>query len=270
MMFLRLESDQLNNWSDSHAQTASHNPATKAGSPAPKAARAQRDLARLAHRALQALRKARLQVRPRPRSRAQGLSLCQQIWSASSDGVRAQGRPRPSEGVRSELPRGARDPRRDLRDQSRAPASARKAGLSDRGDGATRHPGRRHTHRKHGPGHPPVTASDSRNSAARGRAFQPLRRSSPWTQFGRDGEREERGSANGEVRRRASAWSRSSCCWTNTPPSPRDPEPRPSRSIGAGLARGTPVDHGFATLPGGAHRRTDNPERERASEGRGQ
>lgn len=91
-------------------------------------------LARLAHRALPALRQAGLQVRPRRGSRSQVLPLGELPGPATADRLRAPRRLRASEPVPVELPAASQRPRRDLRDQSRAAAPPR---------GALRHAGGR-------------------------------------------------------------------------------------------------------------------------------
>ena len=112
----------------------------------------------LAHRTLQALRQAWLQVRRWARSWPQVLSVRELSRAPTANGLRASGRLRRRHPTFGELPQGPRDHRRDLRDQPRTLTPPR----GDlRGDGeplvAVAHPlhrsspGRR-THRQHARG----------------------------------------------------------------------------------------------------------------------
>jgi hypothetical protein len=84
-------------------------------------------VARLADRALQALRQTGLQMCRRPRPRTEVLPVGEFSWRATADGLRASGtfggHPRP----RRQLPRGAHDARGGLRDQPRAVTAPRGA-----------------------------------------------------------------------------------------------------------------------------------------------
>jgi hypothetical protein len=73
----------------------------------------------LTHRALQALRQTRLQVRRRPRSWPQVLPVRELSWAPPANGLRASGRLRRRHRTFGQLPQGPRDHRRDLRDQPR-------------------------------------------------------------------------------------------------------------------------------------------------------
>src|SRR5271157_3957018 len=87
--------------------------------------------ARLADRALQALRQAGLQMCRRSRSRPEVLPVGELPRRATADGLRAAGKSRGYPRARCELPRGAHDARGSLRDQPRAvtaPRGALKAG----------------------------------------------------------------------------------------------------------------------------------------------
>ena len=86
-----------------------------------------RDLARLADRALQALRQARLQMRRRSRSRPQVLPVSELSWGAAADGLRAAGRCCRDPRAGCQLSPGAYGARRDLSDQPRAIAAPRGA-----------------------------------------------------------------------------------------------------------------------------------------------
>jgi hypothetical protein len=111
----------------------------------------------LAHRTLQALRQAWLQVRRWARSWPQVLSVRELSRAPTANGLRASGRLRRRHPTFGELPQGPRDHRRDLRDQSRTITPPRGAlrGLGE--PDAVTHPlhrsaiGRR-THRQHARG----------------------------------------------------------------------------------------------------------------------
>ena len=94
---------------------------------AARAAAIGRDLARLADRALQALRQARLQMRRRSRSRPQVLPVSELSRRAATDGLRAAGRCCRNPHAGCELPPGAYGARRNLFDQPRVIAAPRGA-----------------------------------------------------------------------------------------------------------------------------------------------
>jgi len=72
------------------------------------------------HRALQTLRQAGMQMRPRPRSWPEVLSLHQLLWRATANGLHPPGPLPPDQRVSRQLPSAPPDLGRDLRDQSRA------------------------------------------------------------------------------------------------------------------------------------------------------
>ena len=81
----------------------------------------------LAHRALQALRQTRVQMRQWPRTRSQVLSVGELPGQSSANGLRPSGRSRRDQRARSQLSSDPRDLREDLRDQPRTAAPARGA-----------------------------------------------------------------------------------------------------------------------------------------------
>jgi hypothetical protein len=76
--------------------------------------------ARLADRAIQALRKARMQMCRRSRSWPKVLPVGELSGRATADGLRAAGKSGGHSRARRQLPRGTRGARRGLRDQPRA------------------------------------------------------------------------------------------------------------------------------------------------------
>jgi len=122
-----LLSDQLLTWSDEDIKANYGRLAkTPPSAPAP-AASAQSRPAWLPHRALQTLRQARLQMRPRPRSWPQVLSVGKLSRPASANGLRPARVLRAGERVPGQLPPRSPDLGGDLRDQPRAPAPPRGA-----------------------------------------------------------------------------------------------------------------------------------------------
>jgi hypothetical protein len=85
------------------------------------------NLARLADRALQALRQARLQMRRGSRSRSEVLPVSEFSRRAAADGLRAAGRYCRDPHAGCQLPPSARSARRSLSDQPRAVAAPRGA-----------------------------------------------------------------------------------------------------------------------------------------------
>ena len=126
-----LASDQLLTWSDEYSET-DHRRLAKAppSAPAPIAP-TQSCSSRFPHRALQALRQARMQMRPRPRSWPQVLSVGKLSRPAPANGLRPARVLRAGERVPGQLPPRPPDLRGDLRDQPRAPTPSREA-LRDR------------------------------------------------------------------------------------------------------------------------------------------
>src|SRR5579872_6002338 len=122
-----LASDQLLTWSDEYSETG-HRRLAKAppSAPAPIAP-AQSCPPRFPHRALQALRQARLQVRPGPRSWPEVLSVGELSRPASTNGLRAARVLHAGERVSGQLPPCPPGLGRDLRDQPRAPTPSREA-----------------------------------------------------------------------------------------------------------------------------------------------
>ena len=126
-----LWSDQLLTWSDENTE-ADHRRLAKAppSAPAPIAS-AQSCPPWFPHRALQTLWQARLQMRPRPRSWPQVLSVGKLSRPAPANGLRPARVLRAGERVPGQLPPRPPDLGGDLRDQPRAPTPSREA-LKDR------------------------------------------------------------------------------------------------------------------------------------------
>src|SRR3989442_9792676 len=118
MSTYRVVSDQLVNWSDRADHTDRRLAPTphRAGAPTPAA---EGNPAGLADRALQTLRQTGVPLRQGARAWPQVLSVGELSRRATADGVRAAGVSRADYRVRGQLPAGPRDPRADLRDQSR-------------------------------------------------------------------------------------------------------------------------------------------------------
>ena len=126
-----LVSDQLLTWSDENIET-DHRRLAKAppSAPAPIAP-AQSGPPWFPHRALQTLWQARLQMRRRPRSWSQVLSVGELSRPAPANGLCPARVLRAGERVPGQLPPRPPDPGGDLRDQPRAPTPSREA-LKDR------------------------------------------------------------------------------------------------------------------------------------------
>ncbi len=126
-----LLSDQLLAWSDENTE-ADHRRLAKAPPSAPTPiAPTQSYPAGFPHRTLQALWQARMQVRRRPRSWPQILSVGKLSRPAPANGLRSARVLRAGERVPGQLPPRPPSLRGDLRDQPRAPATSREA-LKDR------------------------------------------------------------------------------------------------------------------------------------------
>lgn len=126
-----LVSDQFNAWSDDNTETdRSRLAKTPPSAPAP-AAPAQSHPPWFPYRALQTLWQARLQMRPRPRSWPQILSVGKLSRPAPANGLCPARVLRAGERVPGQLPPRSPDPGGDLRDQPRAPTPSREA-LKDR------------------------------------------------------------------------------------------------------------------------------------------
>jgi len=119
--------DQLLAWSDEDIET-DHRRLTQAppSAPAPIAP-TQSCSSRFSHRALQALRQARMQMRPGPRSWPQVLSVGKLSRPASTNGLRPARGVRAGERVSGQLPPRPPGLGGDLRDQPRAPTPSREA-----------------------------------------------------------------------------------------------------------------------------------------------
>ena len=141
-------SDQYYNWSVKHAESIDVITAAAMHSPAAQTAESRRDPEGFAHRTLQALREAGMQVRERAWPRTQVLFVHQPDRPEATNGLRAAGLPRPSRGVSGKLPLGTGDHERDFPDQPGTPTSQRE--LVE-----TRHGCRRHRAGHHICRHPP-------------------------------------------------------------------------------------------------------------------
>ena len=119
-----LQADQLYTWPDTYAHQIAPTvfcrrfTATPPTASAP-AAPARSSVARLSHRALQTLRQAGMQMRPRSRSWPQVLPLGQSLWPATANGLHPPGLSKPGQRVSRQLPSSPRDLGRGLRHQSR-------------------------------------------------------------------------------------------------------------------------------------------------------
>ena len=131
MKLFSLMSDQLYTWSDSNAErTHCRFAKTPPSSPAPTAS-APRDPARFPHRALQTMWQAGMQMRRRPRSWPQVLSVGELSRPAAANGLRAAGVSCSDGRVPRQLPSSPRDLGGHLRDQPRTAAPSGGA-LKDR------------------------------------------------------------------------------------------------------------------------------------------
>jgi len=118
-----LEADQLYTWTDIHALPTAQTYFCRVASTTPTAiappATPRSSFAGLPHRALQAMRQAGMQVRPRPRSWPQVLPLGQSLWPATANGLHPPGLSKPGQRVSRQLPSSPPDLGRGLRHQSR-------------------------------------------------------------------------------------------------------------------------------------------------------
>lgn len=116
-------SDQYDNWSDIFAKAITPiTPESTSGPPAQTSALVCAP-PRLAHRTLQTLRQARMQMRSGTRPRSQVLPLRQSAGSNPGYGLCSSGSSRHGRSIPRELSHGARDPRPHLQHQSRAASS---------------------------------------------------------------------------------------------------------------------------------------------------
>ncbi len=127
MSLIGLVSDQLYTWSDEHTKRTRCRPPKAPQRSCASTAAAQIDLARLAHRALQAVWQARMQMRRRSRTRTQVLSVGKLSRPAAANGLRAAGGLWANSGVSRQLSPEPRDSGDDLRDQPRIAAPSRGA-----------------------------------------------------------------------------------------------------------------------------------------------
>ena len=122
-----VQSDQLYTWSDEYRERASCYLEKTSPNAFAQVAPAHGDPARLADRALQVLRQARVQMRRGPRPWPQVLPFGEPPGLAATNGLCAAGGACSSRGVRSQLPPSPRDLRNDFRDQPRTIAPPRGA-----------------------------------------------------------------------------------------------------------------------------------------------
>src|ERR1051326_5610785 len=115
-------SDQLYTWSDENRKRTCCQPEKAPPRACAPDAAAQGSPPRLAYRALQALRQARVQVRRRPRPWPQVLSFGEPLGLTAADGLCAAGISRPSRRIYGQLSPSPRNLGSDLRDQRRTPA----------------------------------------------------------------------------------------------------------------------------------------------------
>jgi hypothetical protein len=127
----RLISDQLYTWSDDFTRKISCRLAKTPPVTAAAIAPTHRDPPWFAHRALQTLWQAWLQVCQRPGARSQVLSIGKLSGLSTSYGLCAAGVLRSDHRIPRQLPTNPRDLRGDLRDQPRATTASRGA-LRDR------------------------------------------------------------------------------------------------------------------------------------------
>ena len=118
-----LEADQLYKWSDNYAHPIAQTDVCRFASTTPTAiappAASRSSFAGLPHRALQTMRQAGMQVRPRSWSWAQVLPVGQSLWPPTTNGLHPPGLSKPGQRVSRQLPSSPRDLGRGLRHQSR-------------------------------------------------------------------------------------------------------------------------------------------------------
>ena len=152
-----ITSDQYDHWSDRFAEAINPIPSQPTPGPPAPAAAAQLRAPRIFDRAIQALRQARLQVRPGTRTRTQVLPVDQSIGRPSRDGLCPTRFARDCRSILRELPFGSRDLASYLQHQPRTAASQRAPIGKQRVPGepakphpSNRSPPRRHSDCKHG------------------------------------------------------------------------------------------------------------------------
>lgn len=131
MKHLHLLSDHVYDWSDRSIKQVIVGVAQATASVVAQTSAVGCGAARLADRALQALRQARMQMCRRSRAWPKILPVGELSRRATADGLRATGKSGSHAYARCQFPRGAHDARRGLRDQPRvaaAPRGALKAG----------------------------------------------------------------------------------------------------------------------------------------------
>lgn len=122
-----LQSDQLYTWSDEHTKANYSQLAKTPQSAAAPIAPAPSHLARLAYRALQTLRQARMQMRRGPWPRTKVLSVGKLSRLAAANGLCSAASLCTNDRVSRQLSPRSRDPGGDLRDQLRTAPSSRGA-----------------------------------------------------------------------------------------------------------------------------------------------
>jgi hypothetical protein len=122
-----LLSDQLYTWSDEYSERTRCRAAKTPQCSCAPAAATEIDPARLAHRTLQTVWQAGMQVRRRSRTWAEVLSVGKLSRPAAANGLRATGCLRANSGVSRQLSPEPGDSGNDLRDQPRTSAPPRGA-----------------------------------------------------------------------------------------------------------------------------------------------
>lgn len=123
----RIISDQSNNGSDYHERSPDRLSAPKAENVTEATAANGCDPAGHACRTVQALRKTGLQLCWGSWTRPQVLSFCEQTGNSARDGLCTSGLPRSGDPLFRQPAQSTKDPRRDLRDQSRTDTPQTKA-----------------------------------------------------------------------------------------------------------------------------------------------
>jgi hypothetical protein len=124
-MIVNVLSDQYYKWSDRHAKHIQHISEKETSRSITKSSRSAEDHSRIVDRALQAVRKTRMQMRNRRRSWTEALSLDAPAWGRTIDGICPAVLRRANQRISRKLSSGARNIGRDLPNQSRTFAAAR-------------------------------------------------------------------------------------------------------------------------------------------------